>query len=455
MGLSEILIKQREFFDSNTTKNLDFRLEKLKKLRELLEIHEGDIFDALNKDLNKSDFETYVSELGIVLEELNGVIKNLHKWSKPKRVRTPIAHFYSKSYVYSEPYGVSLLISPWNYPLQLALIPLIGSISAGNCSVMKLSQKSKHTTSLLSKILNENFEENFIKVIDSNEISNEELLKENYDYIFFTGSTKVGKTVMEAASKNLTPLTLELGGKSPCIVDSSANIPLSGKRIAWGKFLNAGQTCVAPDYLLVHKDTKEELILEMKKSLLEFFGENPIENSEYPKIITKDHFDRLKELLKEGEIEVGGNADSNLQKIAPTIISKINWDSKIMDEEIFGPILPIIEYEDLEETIQKIKNMPKPLALYIFSEDNKTKDKILREISYGSGCINDTLIQLANPKLPFGGVGNSGLGKYHGKYSFDTFSNKKGILEKSNLFDIPLRYPPSKDKLSIIKKIMK
>lgn len=455
MSLSEILQKQRKFFNSNKTKDIGFRLEKLNKLRELLKLYESDIFDALHKDLNKSNFETYVSELGIVLEELNGVIKNLHKWAKPKRVKTPIAHFYSKSYVYSEPFGISLIISPWNYPLQLALIPLIGSISAGNCSILKLSQKSKHTSSIIAKIINENFEEEFIKVVDSDLTSNEELLEEKYDYIFFTGSTKVGKKIMEGASKNLTPLTLELGGKSPCIVDESANIPISAKRIVWGKFLNAGQTCVAPDYLVVHKSVKNELVKEMRKSLLEFFGTHPMENSEYPKIITNDHFERLTGLLGEGEIEVGGNSNLELQKIQPTIISKIHWDSKIMEEEIFGPILPIIEYEELEEIILKIRELPKTLALYIFSEDKKNEEKIINEISFGSGCINDTLIQLANPNLPFGGVGDSGMGKYHGKYSFDTFSNKKGILKKSNLFDIPLRYPPSKDKLEIIKKIMK
>ncbi len=455
MGISEILIKQREFFNSNTTKDLDFRLEKLNKLRELLEIYEGDIFDALNKDLNKSNTETYVTEMGLVYEELSNTIKKLPKWTKAKGVMTSIAHFYSKSYIHSEPYGVSLIVSPWNYPLQLSIIPLIGSISAGNCSILKLSQKSKNTSKILEQIINENFSAEYIKVIDSSKISNDELLREKYDYIFFTGSTKVGKTVMEAAAKNLTPLTLELGGKSPCIVDSSANIPLSAKRITWGKFLNAGQTCVAPDYILAHKSVSKDLIANISKSLFEFFGGDILGNPEYPKIITKEHFDRLLELMNEGVLEFGGNSNVESQKIEPTVISNIDWDSKIMEEEIFGPILPIIEYEDLDEVIEKIKSRPKPLALYIFTEDNGIKNKITREISFGSGCINDTLIQLSNPNLPFGGVGDSGLGKYHGKYSFDTFSNKKGILEKSNLFDIPLRYPPYKNKLDIIKKILK
>ncbi|NLD17379.1 MAG: aldehyde dehydrogenase [Tissierellia bacterium] len=455
MEISKLLEKQRNFFNSNATKNLEFRLENLNKLKHLLEVHEGEILHALYEDLNKSNFEAYVTEMGIVKEELSLTIKNLPKWTKRRRVHTPITQFPSQSFIYSEPYGISLIISPWNYPLQLAMIPLIGSLAAGNCNILKLSQKSKNTTEILTKILDENFDERLIRVVNSEEVSNEELLKENYDYIFFTGSAKVGKVVMEAAAKHLTPITLELGGKSPCIVDETANITLAGKTIAWGKFLNAGQTCVAPDYILVDKKIKGRLIEEIRRHLFLFYGTNILENPEYPKIISPEHFKRLIDLLNEGKKEFGGNSNLDNQKIEPTILSEINWDSKIMEEEIFGPILPIIEYDNLNSMIEEIKLRPKSLALYLFSEDKINKEKIKNEISYGSGCINDVLMQLANPNLPFGGVGNSGMGKYHGKFSFDTFSNKKSIVEKPNFLDIPLRYPPYKDKLGLLKKIMK
>lgn len=455
MSISKTLEIQRKFFNSNATKDLEFRLENLKKLNQLLETNESEILHALYEDLNKSSFEAYVTEMGIVKEELALTIKNLPMWIKRRRVRTPITQFPSSSFIYSEPYGVSLIISPWNYPLQLALIPLIASLAAGNCSILKLSQKSKSTTDILTKMINENFDERLIYIVNSEEISNEELLKEKYDYIFFTGSTKVGKIVMEAAAKHLTPLTLELGGKSPCIVDESANISLAGKTLAWAKFVNAGQTCVAPDYVLAHEKIVDRLIEEIRRNLFSFYGTDVLNNPEYPKIITTEHFERLIDLTKEGKKEFGGNSNFHIQKIEPTILSEITWDSKIMEEEIFGPILPIIEYDNLDFIIEKIKSRPKPLALYLFSENKITKERIKNEISYGSGCINDALMQLANANLPFGGVGNSGIGKYHGKFSFDTFSNKKSIVEKPSFLDTPLRYPPYKDKLSIVKKIMK
>lgn len=454
-NIKEVIEKQRLYFEEGITKDVDFRLEKLKILKNAIIKNEKEIMEALKKDLNKAPFESYETEIGLVLEELRYIIKHLPSWIRCKRVKTPITHFLSRSYTCSEPYGVTLIMSPWNYPFQLAMVPLIGSIAAGNCTVIKPSEYSFHTSEIIEKIISKNFNEEYISVVRGGREANKNLLEEKFDYIFFTGSVQVGRIVMEAASKHLTPVTLELGGKSPCIVDETANIDLAAKRIVWGKFLNAGQTCVAPDYLMVKSTVKEKLIIKMKEYINEFYGAVPCNNPEYPKIINDKHFNRLINLLKGENIVFGGEYNDKTNQISPTILDNVTWDSAIMQEEIFGPILPVLEFENLKEVISIINKRPKPLALYCFSNNKESQKNIINSISFGGGCINDTVVHLATSYMPFGGVGDSGMGGYHGKASFDTFSHKKGILNKSNLIDIPLRYPPFKNNLNLLKKIMR
>lgn len=425
----------------------------LKTLQKSIIAHESEIFDALKKDLNKSPFEAYETEVGITLQELQYVIKHVRSWAKPKRVKTPLLHFKSTSFILSEPYGVVLIMSPWNYPLQLSIAPLIGSIAAGNCTLIKPSAYSPATSAVIAKIVRECFDEGFVAVIEGGREANQALLKEKFDYIFFTGSVEVGKTVMAAAAENLTPVTLELGGKSPCIVDCNTNLEITARRIVWGKCLNAGQTCVAPDYLLVHKDVKNDLLNSMKKYIAEFYGQHPHKSEDLPKIINRKHFDRVKELLNCGKTVVGGQYDEKTLKISPTILDDVSWDEPVMQEEIFGPVLPVLEFDDLSQVIETVNKRPKPLALYLFTTSKQTEKKILENIPFGGGCINDTIVHLATSYMPFGGVGESGMGRYHGRWSFDTFSHKKSILKKSNLIDIKLRYPPYRDKLSLLKKM--
>ena len=425
----------------------------LKTLQKSIIAHESEIFDALKKDLNKSPFEAYETEVGITLQELQYVIKHVRSWAKPKRVKTPLLHFKSTSFILSEPYGVVLIMSPWNYPLQLSIAPLIGSIAAGNCTLIKPSAYSPATSAVIAKIVRECFDEGFVAVVEGGREANQALLKEKFDYIFFTGSVEVGKTVMAAAAENLTPVTLELGGKSPCIVDCNTNLEITARRIVWGKCLNAGQTCVAPDYLLVHKDVKNDLLNSMKKYIAEFYGQHPHKSEDLPKIINRKHFDRVKELLNCGKTVVGGQYDEKTLKISPTILDDVSWDEPVMQEEIFGPVLPVLEFDDLSQVIETVNKRPKPLALYLFTTSKQTEKKILENIPFGGGCINDTIVHLATSYMPFGGVGESGMGGYHGRWSFDTFSHKKSILKKSNLIDIKLRYPPYRDKLSLLKKM--
>ncbi|WP_407314868.1 aldehyde dehydrogenase [Desulfosporosinus sp. SB140] len=451
-GIKEIIDNQRTYFNNGQTLNLTFRLNALKVLKKSIREHEEEILDALKSDLNKSAFEAYATEIGMVLEELDYAIKKLPRWVKTKRVNTPIMHFKSTCYRISEPYGISLIMSPWNYPFQLTLAPLIGSIAGGNCSVVKPSAYSPATSAIIAKILG-CFEENFIAVIEGGRDANQALLDEKFDYIFFTGGVSVGKTVMASASRNLTPITLELGGKSPCIVDKEVNLDLAARRIVWGKFLNAGQTCVAPDYLLVHKEVKKELIKCLKKYILEFYGKCPCENEEFPKIINEKHFRRIRDYLNNGELVAGGEFNEKTLSIAPTILDGIQWEAPIMQEEIFGPVLPILEFSDISEVIISVNSRPKPLALYLFTTNKKVETRIVRSISFGGGCINDTIVHLATSYMPFGGVGESGMGGYHGKWSFDTFTHTKSILKKSNLIDIKLRYPPYGNKLNVFKKL--
>lgn len=416
--------------------------------------NESDIMDALKKDLNKSSFETYMTEIGMVLDEIKYTRKHLSGWVRPKRVKTPFTQFLSSSRIYSEPYGVVLIMSPWNYLFQLALAPLIGAMAAGNCSMVKPSDYSYHTSAVIDKLIKDSFDESYITVVRGGREANRHLLDEKFDYIFFTGSVSVGKVVMEAAAKHLTPVTLELGGKSPCMVDQTADIALAAKRIVWGKFINAGQTCVAPDYIWVSRGVKNELIAKMGEYITRLYGDNPCSNSDYPKIINEKHFNRLLNLMQSGKVVFGGQFDAGSRQIAPTIIDDVTWECPIMREEIFGPLLPILEFDNFGEAVAEVNKHPKPLAFYLFTNDREKERYIIKNASFGGGCINDTIVHLATPYMPFGGVGESGMGGYHGKASFDTFSHEKSMLKKSNHFDIPLRYPPYKDHLRLLKKIM-
>ena len=450
---TQLIQKQRDFFNTNTTKSVAFRIDALKKIYKWTQEHEKQILLALKQDLNKSAFEAYATEIGIVLSEISHTLKYIKKWAKPKRVCTPLTSFKAKSYILSEPFGVALIMSPWNYPFQLAMVPLITAIGAGNCAVVKPSAYSPATSQIIFDMANDLFDEKFVSVILGGREENQGLLDQKFDYIFFTGGVEVGKTVMSAASKNLTPVTLELGGKSPCIIDQTADINLSAKRLIWGKLINCGQTCIAPDYLCVHSSVKEKIIAKIKEYITEFYGENPLQNDSYPKMVNKKHFDRVFGLM-DGKVHVGGTCDEQTLKIAPTLIDA-TWESKAMQQEIFGPVLPVIEFDDLDEVISKIKSRPKPLALYLFTKDKSVENKVSTSVSFGGGCVNDTIMHIATNNMPFGGVGDSGMGGYHGKFGFDTFSHKKSVVKKSLAIDIKLRYPPYKDNLGLVKKVQK
>ena len=453
--IKKMVENQRLFFSGGNTKDILYRKHQLNLLKNAIHSNEQEIMDGLKMDLNKSAFESYETEIGIVLEEIKFMLRNMERLTKSRRVKTPITHFLSGSRIYKEPYGVVLIIAPWNYPFQLALVPLVGAIATGNCSIIKPSNYSPNTSAIIKKIINACFSPEYIGVIEGGRDTNQTLLDEKFDYIFFTGSVSVGKLVMEKAATHLTPVVLELGGKSPCIIDQTADIRIAARRLAWGKFLNAGQTCVAPDYLLIHESVKEQFIKEFRKNIMEMYGDKPESNEEFPKIINEKHFARLISLIASGEVIIGGNTNSETNQIAPTVLNHVSWEDKIMEEEIFGPILPILEYHDLSEIAEKINGRPKPLALYLFTTSKENELFIVNNISYGGGCINDTIIHLATSYLAFGGVGNSGMGNYHGEASINTLSHHKSVLKKSNLLDIPLRYPPYKKHLDLLKKILK
>ena len=434
-NIKDIILKQKNYYLSGKTKDINFRIDNLKKLKRLIKENEEIILDALKKDLGKSNFEGYITEIGMVYEEINIMIKSIKKWSKRERVKSSINYYPSKCYVYKEPYGVALIIGPFNYPFQLILSPLIGAIGAGNCAVIKPSEYSVNTSMLIEKIINNNFKDEYIKVVNpmgGKEVVSE-LLEQPVDYIFFTGSVRVGKIVMEKASKSLIPVTLELGGKSPCIVDKDANIKMSAKRIAWGKFLNAGQTCVAPDYLCVHEDIKAEFLEELVKEIEKQLGKEQKESPDYPRIISEREVRRLSEYLNEGELFYGGEVSIEEKYISPTILVNIKEKSKILEEEIFGPIFPVYEFNKLEEVMYKVNNGDKPLALYYFSEDKNKIEYVLKNTSSGGVTINDTVIHVASTYLPFGGVGNSGIGSYHGKASKENIKIK-GFLIYEKIF---------------------
>lgn len=442
MDINKVLLRQKEFFAEGVTKDLDYRRRALLKLRAAVKRHEDEIFDALYRDLGKSVYEAYETEVGLVYSEITYMLKHLDGLAKPKRVATPLSNFPSKSVIFREPFGSVLIMSPWNYPFQLTMVPLIGALAAGNCAVVKPSAYSPAVSEIIEKLICETFSECYVHTVTGGREANQNLLSQKFDYIFFTGGKVVGRQVMEAAAKHLTPVTLELGGKSPCIVDESANIPLAARRIVWGKFLNCGQTCVAPDYILVHRSVKSKLLTALVKNIEALYGEDPINSKDYAKIINEKHFDRLTALLEGEDLYYSGGRDPERLKLGPVIIDNAAWDSKAMGEEIFGPILPIIEFDDLRRVKKEIEARPKPLALYLFTRSKASIKYVTKNISFGGGCINDTIMHLATSNMPFGGVGDSGMGNYHGSYSFRTFTHEKSVLRKSNLIDVPLRYPP-------------
>lgn len=452
---NNIITDQKIYFLSNETRNINFRLNALQKLKTAIKSNEQTIISALHADLNKSEFESYTTEIGFIIAELSYTIKHLRSWAKRTKVKTPLTHFGSTSYINYEPYGVALIISPWNYPFQLAIGPLIGAIAAGNCAIIKPSELTPNTSQLLHDIIANTFPAKFISVIQGGVETSEALLREKFDYIFFTGSTQVGKIIMKAAAKHLTPVTLELGGKNPCIVHHDANLSLAAKRIAWGKFTNAGQTCVAPDYIYVHDDVKERFLNLLKKSVAELYTSQPLNNENYARIISKKHYNRLLSFISNEQLYSGGQSNNSEQKIEPTILTKVSWTDPVMAEEIFGPILPVLTYVDINESLEKIITKPKPLTFSIFTENNQFANETIERIPFGGGCINDVVYHLATPYLPFGGVGESGIGSYHGKNSFDTFSHKKSILKQTTKFDLPFRYPNFKYGLKFARKFLK
>lgn len=454
LSVSDIICKQRKFFQSGTTKDFAFRIAQLKTLKQAIIQHQTHIAQALLIDLNRAEVETYGTEILLVLGEIDYAIKNLKKWMQPQKLATNIQQFPASARIVPEPLGVVLIIGPWNYPFQLILSPLVGAIAAGNCAIIKPSELAKNCSKIIAEIITKSFTSGYITVVEGGVETSQELLAEKFDHIFFTGGTAIGKIVMEAAAKHLTPVTLELGGKSPCIVDADINIEYTAQRIVWGKFLNAGQTCVAPDYLLVHKNIKSKLLAAIQTSIKEFYSENPAKSPDYGRIINHKHFDRLLQLLQDGNICIGGETNKDECYIAPTIIDNISLTSAVMQSEIFGPILPIIEYSHIDEVITIINSQPKPLALYLFSQNKYLQQRVLQETSSGGVCINDTLMQAAASGLPFGGVGDSGMGRYHGQASFETFSHYKTVLHRSFLFNIKLRYAPYKGKLQWLKRIV-
>lgn len=449
--IHNMLEDQKSYFISGKTKSVSFRKERLRELTNLIKKSDKKIIDALYEDMKKPATEAYASEIAVIRNEIRHVLRHIDSWSKNKRVRTPKHLFPSKSFIMPEPYGVSLIISPWNYPFNLALIPLVSSIAAGNCSIIKPSEYSPHTSMLMDELISRAFDPSFIKVVTGGADEARALLEERFDYIFFTGSVATGRRVMEAAARHLTPLTLELGGKSPCIIDREVNIEFAARRIAWAKYFNSGQTCIAPDYLFVNSTIKDEFMNCLKKHVHEFYGQDPSLSPDYARIINNVHFKRLKNLLNDGDIILGGRTDETDLYIEPTIIDNVRPEYKIMQEEIFGPILPVMDYDNLDEAISFVNSRPKPLSLYIFSSNQTVQARVINETSSGGVCINDAMVHFASDVLPFGGVGESGIGAYHGKAGFYTFTHYKCVVKNNLTFDLPFRYAPYKYKLPLVR----
>lgn len=451
--IQDLIWQQRIFFGTGQTKSVDFRLAQLQRLKQAIIQYQAAIVEAARADLGRPAFEAYF-EIA-TLSEINLALKQLRSWAKPRRVATSIDQFPASAWVQPEPLGVVLIIGPWNYPFQLMISPLVGAIAAGNCAILKPSEHAPHTSKVVTELIQSTFEPNYVAVVEGDASISEQLLAEKFDHIFFTGGTAIGRVVMAAAAKHLTPVTLELGGKSPCIVDADVRLDHAAKRIAWGKFINAGQTCIAPDYLLVDRRVKSDLLRLLQQSIQDFYGENPADSPDYGRIINQRHFSRLATFLKTGQPVIGGKADPETRYIAPTILDGVSWDDPVMQEEIFGPILPILEYSDLDEAIAQVNQRPKPLALYFFSRDPQKQEHILQMTSSGGVCLNDTVMQVGVSGLPFGGVGESGMGSYHGKASFDTFSHQKSVLKRAFWLDLGWRYAPySSERLKQIKRIV-
>lgn len=446
MTIDRLVKLQRNFYDTRRTWPYAFRMKALCRLEQTLRRYQKQLEYVLKKDLNKCGFESYMTETGLVLCELKYAKKHLKSWMRLKRKPTPLSQFHAKSFEAAEPLGVALIISPWNYPLLLTLAPLIGAIAAGNCCVLKPSKDAPAVSRMIRRIMEEAFPPGFVAVVEGGREENQKLLSEKFDHIFFTGSKAVGKVVMEKAAVHLTPVTLELGGKSPCIVDSTADLSLAAKRIVFGKLLNSGQTCVAPDYILVHESVKDDLVIEMVRWIRRMLGDDPIANSDYPRMVNLKHYHRVMKLMEGETAACGGYGCRETLKIAPSILSDVSWESPVMQEEIFGPVLPVISYQSISEAAEHIREMGKPLALYLFTENRNMERWVLRNLSFGGGCVNDTVIHLATSHMGFGGVGESGMGAYHGEYGFWTFSHRKSIVKKSTWMDLPIRYHPYQKK---------
>ncbi len=450
--IPELLKSQHDFFQTGKTKNVDFRKQVLKKLLQTIQRKEDKICEALYKDFKKPKFESVATETAIVIKELKLAIKNIKHWSKPKRVPASLLNYPSSDWIYSQPYGTVLIIAPWNYPFQLVISPLIGAIAAGNTAVIKPSEHAPHTAQLLEEIINSVFLKNHVALVQGDVAVSQELLYHKWDYVFFTGSVPVGRIVARAIAEHLTPCTLELGGKNPTIVDETAKVKLAAKRIVFGKFINAGQTCIAPDYVLVHEKIKNTFITALKDEITRFYGINPKSSKDFARIINQKEYNRLLSLIDQEKIVIGGEMDPDDHYISPTVIVNPSLNSKIMQDEIFGPLLPVLVYQTENDIDLVLKKFPNPLSVYIFSTRKKFAEKMIQKYSFGGGTINDTLVHFINEKLPFGGVGNSGMGGYHGKYTFDTFSHKKSITKRANWLDIPLRYAPYKNKIRWLKR---
>ena len=456
LKIKDILTQQQNFFNSNKTKNINFRIEQLSKIKKALKENEGLLYKAIYEDFGKSEFETYVTELSLLYHEINSCIKNIRKWSKRKKVSTGIINFPAKSYIIPEPLGTTLVIGAWNYPYQLSLVPSITSLAAGNTVILKPSELPSKTSEVMAKIINDNFPSEYFCVVEGGIKETTELLEHRFDKILFTGSLPVGKIIYQAAAKHLTPVTLELGGKSPTFVLADTDIKMTAKRIVWAKFLNAGQTCIAPDYVLVDKSIEERFLEALKNEIKEYHKNTENIEENYLRIINVNNFDRLNKLIDNDRLYFGGKTNRNERFISPTILQNISFEDEVMKGEIFGPILPVISFTKLDDAIKMVKERPKPLSCYIYSKNRKNIDKLLNEISFGGGAVNDSLMHLSNSNLPFGGVGLSGIGSYHGKAGFDTFSHFKSILDKPFWIEPNIKYAPySTWKLKIIKWLFK
>lgn len=451
--MKQFVQQQKAFFNTHATKNIDFRIKQLNTFEAVLKSNETLLNEAIYADFKKSEFDTYVSELALLYHDIKEAKRNIIKWSRKKRVSTNLLNFPASSYIIPEPLGVCLVIGAWNYPYQLSLAPVVPALAAGNTVILKPSELPSQTSEVMAKLINENFDSAVFKVIEGGVPETTELLKQDFDKIFFTGSTKVGKIVYKAAAETLTPVTLEMGGKSPAFITENCNVKMTAKRLVWAKFLNAGQTCIAPDYVMVH-ETVKETFLELVKAEIEK-EHFQFDNHNYVQIINDDNFDRLSNMIDPNQIYYGGNTDKTERYIQPTILQNVSFSDVVMQEEIFGPILPVIGYSDIEEAISEVRKLPKPLSCYVFTKDKKVKQKILNEISFGGGAVNDAVMHISNPNLPFGGVGQSGIGNYHGKAGFDCFTHYKSILDKPTWLELPIKYyPHTQNKLKWIKRML-